>query len=387
MNKQILIISSCVEEWGGSEELWARTIPLLRREGFEVGVVKDRINRSHPKFRELARAGVVLKEVDTRFHKMTRLFRRLAALGQGLILQQKRKPFNLLPSVSDLQKKLLRWRPRLVIVAQGSNFDGLLYAAACNRAGIPYVIIHQKAVEGWWPLQEKRKEMAEALLAARKCFFVSRHNLELTEEQFGVRLPNASLVWNPVKVPVRPLAYPETREGYQLACIGRLWVFDKGQDMLLRVLSAEKWKNRALTVNFYGAGVDETALKELAALLGLERVAFKGMVEDMESLWAHHHALILPSRQEGLPLVILEAMALGRTVISTRAGGNSEILQDGITGFIGEANERSLEETLERAWERREEWPSIGLRASQYIREKVPASPENEFLSQLQAVW
>jgi glycosyltransferase involved in cell wall biosynthesis len=100
---------------------------------------------------------------------------------------------------------------------------------------------------------------------------------------------------------------------------------------------------------------------------------------DLKSIWTDHHALIMPSRSEGLPLTIIEAMSLGRPVITTNAGGNKEIIQHGVTGFIGEANELDFEKTMDEAWATRKEWPSIGSKAAQYIADTIPECPERLF--------
>ena len=54
-------------------------------------------------------------------------------------------------------------------------------------------------------------------------------------------------------------------------------------------------------------------------------------------IWAEHHALVLPSRFEGMPLVVVEAMLCGRPCIVTDVGGNAELIRDGINGFLAKA--------------------------------------------------
>src|SRR5690606_4851215 len=111
----------------------------------------------------------------------------------------------------------------------------------------------------------------------------------------------------------------------------------------------------------------------------LDNVQVESFQSDMESLWLSFHALVLPSRSEGLPLTIIEAMAAGRPVITTNAGGNAEIVANGVTGFIGEANEHAFEEAMETAWENRSRWESMGLSASEFIQKNVPKVPEENF--------
>jgi len=158
--------------------------------------------------------------------------------------------------------------------------------------------------------------------------------------------------------------------------VGRLYPKEKGQDILLRVLASDKWRSRPVSLTFYGGGEQRQGLEAMAGLLGLGNVTFAGYEDDVTSIWARHHALVLPSRAEGLPLVLVEAMLCGRVPIVTDVAGNSEVVEEGKTGFIAAAAvEKSFDEALERAWQRRAEWPSIGAAAAVEIRRLVPPDP------------
>jgi glycosyltransferase involved in cell wall biosynthesis len=234
-------------------------------------------------------------------------------------------------------------------------------------------------VDFYWPYKDDRGYMLETLLNAKRNCFVSHHNLRLTEEQFGKRFPNGQVIFNPVKLSGNIVPYPTSSDVYKIACLGRLFLLDKGQDLLIRILSSQKWRDRPILVSFIGKGTDEQALKDMAALLNVNNVEFKGHVDDIENMWREYHALILPSRSEGLPLSMVEAMSAGRPVIITNAGGNAELVQEGLSGFIGYANEESFDEAMERAWQRRSDWEQIGINAAKSVSENVPLSPENDF--------
>lgn len=382
--KKIAIVS-CVEDWGGSEELWARSIPYLHEYGYQTVLLKSRINKAHPEFVALAKLGVRLVELDPATSFLKRIFNK-AIRASGQLAAELKLSSTYPQELKVFKKAILKVAPSLVIIAQGINFDGLKLANECLTAGIPYVIISQKAVDFYWPSPNDRAMMLQVLLAAKRCFFVSQHNLRLTEEQFGQRLSNAMVVFNPVKLAGSPLPYPKSADPYKLACVGRLFILDKGQDMLLRILAQEEWRSRPVLVSFIGKGPDEAGLKEMAALLKLNNVEFIGQVADMGQIWASHHALVLPSRSEGLPLSMVEAMSVGRPVIITNAGGNAEMVEEGITGFIGETNEYSFGRAMERAWERRDQWELIGENAAKYVQTHVPASPEHEFAKLIQEV-
>ena len=131
------------------------------------------------------------------------------------------------------------------------------------------------------------------------------------------------MVANPYMTPVdEPLPWPETADGiFRLACVARLFVLEKGQDVLLEVLSRPKWRERPLRVSLFGKGIHGEALREAAAYLRVDNIDFAGFASNVADIWRTHHAVILPSRAEGLPLSLIEAMFCGRPGIVTKVGG------------------------------------------------------------------
>jgi glycosyltransferase involved in cell wall biosynthesis len=379
-NRKLAIITACTDDWGGSEELWAKCIPLLIDKGISnITVIKNHVNSAHPEFVNLKKQHIHFEELDPVFKSHQKIALKIADLAYkigdkvGLSTYKWNKP------IHRLHKILKRRQPDLVLVSQGINFDGLAFAHECLKLNIPYIVVCHKAVDFFWPMEADREYMKKTLLHAKKVFFVSEHNRILTEEQFGVRLTNSDIVLNPIKMRAAPMDYPPISNGYKLACIGRLFVIDKGQDILLRVLAKPKWKERNLSVSFIGKGPDNAGLKEMSKLLKVDQVSFSGFQQHIKDIWADHHALILPSRSEGLPLTIIEAMSVGRMVIATNAGGNQEIVQDQVTGFIADINEKSLDETMELAWNKRDEWQNMGLQGSEHIAATIPECPELKF--------
>ncbi|WP_144439443.1 glycosyltransferase family 4 protein [Geminocystis sp. NIES-3709] len=71
-----------------------------------------------------------------------------------------------------------------------------------------------------------------------------------------------------------PLCYPQDDGYFKLACVARLWILDKGQDILLNVLAQDKWRERNLKVSFFGSGNNYDGLVNMAELLQLENVSF-----------------------------------------------------------------------------------------------------------------
>jgi glycosyltransferase involved in cell wall biosynthesis len=124
-----------------------------------------------------------------------------------------------------------------------------------------------------------------------------------------------------------------------LGAIGRL-VRIKGIDVLLEAGRQLRRKVPKLHILVVGEGPQAEALKRRAAHLGLEDVViFTGFRSDIADVLAALDVFVLPSLSEGVPMIMLEAMAVGVPIVSTRVGGASEILRDGETALLVEPRE------------------------------------------------
>lgn len=110
----------------------------------------------------------------------------------------------------------------------------------------------------------------------------------------------------------------------------------KGHDILVRALAEVKARGVRLTVVTAGDGVERAPIEALASSLGLgpEHVRFLGFRSDVPDLLAAADFFVLPSRMEGLPLAVLEAMSHGLPIVTTRIGGNPEVVTDGEHGLL-----------------------------------------------------
>ena len=110
---------------------------------------------------------------------------------------------------------------------------------------------------------------------------------------------------------------------------------EKGFDVLLESFSrlADTWPHVHLCV--LGDGPLRPSLQAQAGELGVaDRVCLPGHVTDVRPWLSAFELMVVPSRSEGLPMVVLEAMASGRAVVATRVGGIPEVVQDGRTGLL-----------------------------------------------------
>jgi len=125
-------------------------------------------------------------------------------------------------------------------------------------------------------------------------------------------------------------------ENRRLVCVGRL-VPEKGQLLILDALTALAEEGVEVEVVFAGDGPLRAIMEERVRSRGLDgRVRITGWISGdtvrAEILGAR--AMLLPSFAEGLPVVLMEALALGRPAISTYIAGIPELVQEGVTGFL-----------------------------------------------------
>ena len=120
--------------------------------------------------------------------------------------------------------------------------------------------------------------------------------------------------------------------------VGRLDMKTKGQDLTLRALAEieERKNGLRIPVVFVGEGPDREDIEDLAVELELsDRVHFAGWQPEVAPFMARAAALVLPSRYEGWPNVLVEAMACGCPVAAADCeSGPREILQGGEYGIL-----------------------------------------------------
>lgn len=119
-----------------------------------------------------------------------------------------------------------------------------------------------------------------------------------------------------------------------LSVIGRLSP-EKGQDVFLEACRFAAQMDCKFVGVLVGEGAWEKELRAKTTALGLEsRVRFAGHCQDVAPVYAASDVIVIPSRSEGLPNVLLEAMASAKPVIATRVGGIPEVVSDGVNGRL-----------------------------------------------------
>lgn len=170
-----------------------------------------------------------------------------------------------------------------------------------------------------------------------------------------------------------PAAHPRLAGGVRLLGAGRL-VPQKRFDRFLRALAAVRRQSAvAVTGLIVGSGPLRGELEALATELGLpaDAVEFRGAVPDMRAAYLESDVFVLTSDHEGTPNVVLEAMASGLPVVTTRVGGVTELIDSGKTGMVVEPRD---EERLTAALAALAADPEARRRVGRAAREAIIAT-------------
>ena len=179
--------------------------------------------------------------------------------------------------------------------------------------------------------QNRLLERADAVIAASQSLLQDVQKLEHSVRDKALVIPTGldrSWFDNPAPQPAR-------KERYVLF-VGRFHII-KGVDLLLRAWSLLQDQAAGITLWLVGEGDELSSLRSLSEQLGVGKsVRFKGYSAQTElsSIYRGAEMVIVPSRNEGLPRVALEAGACGAIRVATRVGGIPETILDGVTGFL-----------------------------------------------------
>ena len=206
---------------------------------------------------------------------------------------------------------------------------------------------------------EKRKKLQDALRSADCVIALSQSWQEALSKEIGltncVALPNG-IAFHEYARKLKPFDQREV----DFLFMGRLGI-EKGTDNLLKALKRMKEEGRKIRCVLAGDGPVQDYSQWVKEAQMEDCVRFAGWVQgkEKEALLQNARILLLPSRHEGLPMSILEAMAFGEAVISTRVGGIPEAVEEGGSGILLEPDE---EESLYRAMCRLSDEPELAER-------------------------
>ncbi len=346
--------------WGGSEELWSAAAAEALAAGHEV---MASVYRWPARPERLERLRVAGAHLDLRSHS------------------SRYRKSSLLTWIRDPFAALAAFDPDVVCVSQGGTYDvgkrGEM-AALWRRQRAqswPYVILCQ--CEQDLPALRVGARVAPVFAGAAAVGFLGDRLRRASEGHLGVPIPAGRVIQNPFTIGAPEVLPWPAGPTLRLLFVGRLEPV-KGAHLIVDVLSSPPWRDRDWRLTVAGDGPQRSDLAARIRASGLsDRMDLPGFVSDVRTLWRDHHVLILPSRAEGLPLVMIEAMLCARPVVATPVGSVADWLEDGVSGFlIVRPDAAALAETLERLWAGRGELQRMGRAAHDRafrIRDPHPA--------------
>jgi glycosyltransferase involved in cell wall biosynthesis len=316
-NKRVAIFLVSLEG-GGSERIALNLAQGFAERGLEVDLVLQRAKGPY-----LDQVSDKIRIVDLRAGRMA-----LAIFPLISYLRRERPPFLLslmmgANIIAILSKKLARVDTRLMIS------EHLTISVATQNAGSlrgRYLPLLAKRIYPW----------ADGIVA------VSEGVAEDLAHILGLPRKKIEVIYNPVITPEllekarEPVDHPWFQPGEPpvILGVGRL-TEQKDFPTLLRAFALVR-KERAARLVILGEGEDRPQLKALVDELGIaEDVDMPGFVDNPYGYMAGAAVFALSSRWEGLPTVLIEAMALGKPVVATDCpSGAREILNDGRYGTL-----------------------------------------------------
>ena len=181
-----------------------------------------------------------------------------------------------------------------------------------------------------------RQKVADADFIVCISHFARSQLMMLSPHAHWAKLLVCRLGVDPARFAARPVPVRVSGAPFQILCVGRLTP-EKGQHLLLEAVARLKGLGLAVHLRLGGAGADDATLKALAARLDIvDAVAFLGGVNQdaIRAIYAQADCFCLPSFAEGIPVVLMEAMAMQIPCVTTHITGVPELIEHGEHGLL-----------------------------------------------------
>jgi glycosyltransferase involved in cell wall biosynthesis len=216
------------------------------------------------------------------------------------------------------------------------NFKGLLFGwVGATLLRLPLVITQH----GFTP--RSRKQKFYTWLSLQLCRTASVNRVVCVAEsiatlcrQASVRAEKLQVIPNGLPAATGVLPHRVDRQRWLAGYVGRL-SSEKGPDLFLDALIPLCQQHPQLDAVMLGDGPERDSLMARISAAGLqERITLPGYQTDMNRWWRQLDALVISSRTEGTPMILLEAMQAGVPVVAFGVGGIPDVLEDRHNGLL-----------------------------------------------------
>ena len=221
------------------------------------------------------------------------------------------------------------------------DLAGLLYGyPAAKTRRIPIVFTKH----GYTGIDQERKSIAwiakRFSRSASEYICVSGELKTRMKEKIGLRDDKTTVIYNGIEPPPAPEDHAGNNEETVIGCVGRL-AGVKNYELLIHAFNELRDRYPRSRLEIVGGGESEKKLKELVDRLSLsDRVILHGFKLDVSSYYDRFDIFAVTSFYEGLSMSLLEAISRGKPCIVSNVGGNTEIIENGVNGFVFESENR-----------------------------------------------
>lgn len=279
--------------------------------------------------------------------------------------------------------KLYRWlRSERPVVVHTHLFTADCWGrVAAIMSGVPGIFSTVHSVNRWYTLVHRTIDLVLSLFSTKiiACTSEVANTLQKKEHIASKRIeniPNGTDLKRFKNVDRLDLEseFGVADNVVRLAVIGRLHSA-KGHLDLLPVMARLKDEGLDFHLLLVGDGELRDKIENMIEGLGLERfVTMTGYRTDIPNILASIDVVLMPSLWEGLPMALLEGMAMGKAVLASSVGGIPDAIEDGYNGFLFEAGDaETLTEKIRKLLRDKNLRESLGAKAKITVETKYNA--------------
>ncbi len=362
------------DPWGGSEELWYGQALYCAQNGHAVTCMVYYWPEKQAKLQLLKNAGCSIIEIPNTGRRKKHFFQKI------------RYEF-----ITKLQQQLFVHSQKVshynhVIVSQGAFME------VCNgpwktfyKKLSSYVLIYHNYFPDFVFPTKKALILRNWIRCAKNNFFDAGKIKTVLEKQLNITEIHGITVYNPLTIPQQlySIPYPSIANEIIMVVLAQLDVHRKAQDILIKALATNIWKERNFILNLYGDGNDKAYLQQLIQECQLtDKVFLKGKTNKVDEVLKNSHIVLQLTHIDAMPIAVIEGMCMSRPVITSNVGDMPLWVKNGINGWCCEAPTiANISQVLETAWEEKDKWEAMGKEAFNIYKVKFPNSVQEFFYS------